>query len=82
MGGMSTIVDMMNSNNETEFRNLVRRMARAHAKSGVNKTHIMAMLPEFLAVLNSNGIETTEEVEDAWNTFFDVLGNLLSKLKS
>uniref|UniRef100_A0AC34RQD9 Globin family profile domain-containing protein n=1 Tax=Panagrolaimus sp. JU765 TaxID=591449 RepID=A0AC34RQD9_9BILA len=79
-GGMNSIVTDMSGEDETEFRNLMRRMARSHAKYGVNKKHIMAMLPEFLSMLRSSGVDVTPEVEEAWSTMFDVIGNLVSKL--
>ncbi|KAE9553188.1 hypothetical protein FO519_003584 [Halicephalobus sp. NKZ332] len=81
LGGMTIIVDNMNSGNETDFRKLIRRMARTHAKFGVRKFHLMSMLPEYLRVLELAGAEVTPEVQEAWSTLFDIIGNLLSKLK-
>ena len=80
LGGMNNIINSMNAGDETEFRNMIRRMARSHSKFGVKKHHIIAMLPEFITVLKTSGVPITEEIKDAWYTLFDVIGNLLSPL--
>uniref|UniRef100_A0A914YVJ6 Globin family profile domain-containing protein n=1 Tax=Panagrolaimus superbus TaxID=310955 RepID=A0A914YVJ6_9BILA len=79
-GGLNNIIESMNAGDETEFRNMIRRMARSHAKFAVRKSHINAMLPEFIAVLKVCGVPITEEIKDAWYTLFDVIGNLLSPI--
>uniref|UniRef100_A0AC34FA93 Globin family profile domain-containing protein n=1 Tax=Panagrolaimus sp. ES5 TaxID=591445 RepID=A0AC34FA93_9BILA len=79
-GGMKNIIESMNAGDESEFRNMIRRMARSHAKFAVRKSHIIAMLPEFIAVLKSCGVPITEGIKDAWYTLFDVIGNLLSPI--
>ena len=76
-GGMNALVDHMNSREEREFINIVRRMARSHAKFGVHKYHLVAMLPEYLAVMEISGVKMTPETKEAWKTLFDVIGNLL-----
>ena len=77
LGGMNALVEHTNLGEEKEFINLIRRMARSHAKFGVHKYHLMNMLPEYIAVLETAGVDVTPEIREAWTTLFDVIGNLL-----
>ncbi|KAI6218647.1 GLOBIN domain-containing protein [Aphelenchoides fujianensis] len=78
--GFNSIVEKLE--NGDELQELLRKYAKLHSKRSIYKTHIMNMHTEYMIVLRSLGVESKADIEDAWHTFFDAIGNLVDPMKT
>ncbi|GMR49105.1 hypothetical protein PMAYCL1PPCAC_19300, partial [Pristionchus mayeri] len=77
MKGLRAIIDAMDD--EISLAEQLKRIARAHIKWNIHKSHVMHMLQPVLEVI-SNTLKQkplNADIADAWTTLYDVIANLI-----
>ncbi|KAL4001909.1 Globin family protein [Acanthocheilonema viteae] len=77
MNGLKAIIDSMQ--NEEKLIKTISKITTAHLKWHIYKYHIMHMLKEVITILQSYPHCQGKDVEEAWFTLFDMIGNLVDK---
>ncbi|EFO15896.1 hypothetical protein LOAG_12613 [Loa loa] len=77
MAGLKSIID--NIKNEEKLVKTISKITLAHLKWHICKDHIMNMLKEVIVILQADPHCQGRDVEEAWFTLFDVIGNLVDK---
>ncbi|CAI4228115.1 unnamed protein product [Auanema sp. JU1783] len=76
MAGLRSIIHSMNK--ETELADQLMRIAKAHIKWNIHRSHIQHMLDPVLEVVKeANGYEMDDETKEAWTTLYDVIAELI-----
>ncbi|TMS38185.1 hypothetical protein L596_004961 [Steinernema carpocapsae] len=76
MKGLRTIIDAMDD--DTKLTASLKRIAKAHIKWNIHKSHLMHMVqPVVEVVRETNGGLMTDEIKTAWITLYDVIANLI-----
>ncbi|CAJ0576791.1 unnamed protein product, partial [Mesorhabditis spiculigera] len=78
MKGLGTIVSKIE--NEEELQDIIKKIAQAHIKFNISRSHVEHMAPCLLAVLkNANG-SIDPGTKEAWEAFFEIFGDVLVQL--
>ncbi|XGW30458.1 hypothetical protein V3C99_009435 [Haemonchus contortus] len=75
MCGLTAIIHSMNREDELEVQ--MKRIAKAHVKWNVHRSHVENMLDPALEVLKECNDDFDEEAKQAWSTLYDIIAEVI-----
>ncbi|KAK6057338.1 hypothetical protein COOONC_05145 [Cooperia oncophora] len=75
MCGLGAIIHSMNRVNDLALH--MNRIAKAHIKWNVHRTHIVHMLEPVLEVVKDCNADYDDEIEQAWTDLYFIIADLI-----